>query len=291
MLARSSIPTATSMIKRILLALDPDAETPVCTRYAVEIARRHGAEITGLALVDTEHIGEETRGGGIGSMYYAEKLKTQLTEDTRTRAKELLVTFHEQMEGEGIRYAEHVQEGVPIEAIMDEMRYHDLLIVGRESHFFYARPEQDTKELARVVQQGPASTLVVSETYCPVRRAVLAYDGSIAAARVMQEFACLIPFGEEVEIEIIQVCRDAQDEHASRRLTLAQSYLQAHGFRATTALVSGDADRQIIAHAEALDADLIIAGAYSAKGLKKLMFGSTTSALVQNTDLPLFLYH
>ena len=40
------------MIKKILVALDADSDTPVATRYAADIARRYAAEVTGLAVVD-----------------------------------------------------------------------------------------------------------------------------------------------------------------------------------------------------------------------------------------------
>ncbi len=40
------------MIRRILVALDLDSDTTVATRYALEIARRFGARVTGVAVVD-----------------------------------------------------------------------------------------------------------------------------------------------------------------------------------------------------------------------------------------------
>ena len=39
------------MLKRILVALDPDQDTPVATRYARELALRHGAHVSGLAVL------------------------------------------------------------------------------------------------------------------------------------------------------------------------------------------------------------------------------------------------
>ena len=117
------------MIKRILLTLDLDAETPVCTRYAVEMARQHDAEITGLALVDIEHISDEGRGGGIGSMYFAEKLKANLTEETRRHAQELLSAFHQQMEAEGVTFHCNVEVGKDI-GIRKLERDHDAVLLA-----------------------------------------------------------------------------------------------------------------------------------------------------------------
>ena len=78
------------MIKRILVALDPDSDSRIATRYAVQIAQQTDARITGLAVVDTKTIEVSARGGGIGSMYYAEKLRENLTQETRDQARRLI---------------------------------------------------------------------------------------------------------------------------------------------------------------------------------------------------------
>src|SRR5690606_34691687 len=91
------------MIKKILLALDSDSDTPVALRYAIEIAQRYDAEITALAVIDLGGIEAESRGGGIGSMYYGEKLRESLTEETRQKAQELIREFEELIAGSGVR--------------------------------------------------------------------------------------------------------------------------------------------------------------------------------------------
>ncbi len=147
------------MIKKILVALDPDSDTPVATQYAVEIARRYDAEVTGLAVVDMGSIETSTRGGGIGSMYYGEQLRKKLTASARATAQELIEAFVRAMEGTGVRHGELVQEGVPFRRIVEDMNYHDLLVVGRDPHFFYSHPEKETETLARVVKETIGPTL------------------------------------------------------------------------------------------------------------------------------------
>ncbi|MDA0378587.1 MAG: universal stress protein [Bacteroidetes bacterium] len=53
------------MIKRILVALDPDSDTVVAVQYAISIAQQTSARITGLAVVDTKNIEASSRGGAI----------------------------------------------------------------------------------------------------------------------------------------------------------------------------------------------------------------------------------
>ncbi len=279
------------MIRRILVALDPDSDTPIATRYAAEIARRYEARVVGLAVIDTGMIEAAGRGGGVGSMYYAEKLKENLTEETRQKANELIQTFEASMEGWKVPFTDVVEEGVPFRRIVEDMKYHDLLVVGREPHFFYGRPEEKTKTLAKVVYETSAPTLVVGETYGSIERVLIAYDGSAPSARTVQSFAHLTPFGTDAQIEIVNV-HDGHEDESRLILQLMASYLETHGFNVRRTSIRGDDTAALISqHAEQSAADLVVAGAHAVSKLKQLAFGSTTSRLLVDCPRPLFLHH
>lgn len=279
------------MIRRILVALDPDSDTPVATRYAAEIARLHGSQVVGLAVVDTGQIEAAGRGGGVGSMYYAEKLKENLTEETRQKARELMQIFGAAMKETGVPFTVVVEEGVPFQRIVEDMKYHDLLVVGREPHFFYGHPDTKTKTLAKVVKETSAPTLVFGDTYHPIERVLVAYDGSAASARTVQFFAHLQPFGTGVELEIINV--HSGNEHESRLLVkLMASYLELHEFEVRQTSVRGDDTAELISdYAEQSAADIVVAGAHAVSMIKRMAFGSTTSRLLTDCPRPLFLHH
>lgn len=277
------------MIKKILLALDPDSDTPIAVRYAIEIARRYDAEITALAVIDLGGIDAESRGGGIGSMYYAEKLRASLTDETRQKAQELIRDFEGLIAGSGIRHTKAVEEGVPYDRIIEDVKYHDLLIIGREPHFFYSRPKQYSKTLAAVVEDTVSPTLVVGNEYRPINRVLIAYDESQAAAQAMREFLQLQPFGTEIEVNILNIYEeDASDSEL--RLRLAKDYASRYGFDVKTLSRQGrEARKEIVAYAREIQADLVVAGAHSSSGLRKLAFGSSTDELVEHFPSPLFL--
>jgi len=279
------------MIKRILVALDTDSDTPVATRYASEIADRYDAEIVGLAVVDTGQIEAASRGGGVGSMYYGEKLKENLTEETREKAAELLSEFHAALKGTGIPHVETVEEGVPFRRIIEDMKYHDLLVIGRTPHFFYGHPEEKTKTLAKVVNETTAPTLVVGDAHRPVKRVLIAYDGSEAASRTVKYFTHLKPFGADVQIDALHVHKG--NERESRLiLGLLASYLEKHGFVVgQTSIGENGVAEQISDYARDSGVDIVVAGAHSVSMLRKLAFGSTTQKLLNECPTPLFLYH
>lgn len=279
------------MIKRILVALDPDSDTPAATRYAAEIARRHGAELTGLAVVDTGSIEAGARGGAVGSMYYAEKLRENLTEETRAKARELISEFEQSIQDEDVPYEVAVREGVPFRRILEDMKYHDLLIVGREPHFFYGHPEQKTKTLGRVVKEATAPALVVGKSTGKLDNVMVAYDGSPASARTTHYFLHLLPFGRQIHAEIVHV-HDGSESESELMLNLLATYFDKHGLKVRTTSMRGDRPADIISeHAASSNFDVVVAGAHSVSKIKEWAFGSTTASLLEKCPRPMFLYH
>jgi len=283
------------MTKRILVVLDTDDDTPVALDTAIQIARRHNGEITCVAIVDTDAIDADTAGGGIGSMYYAEKLRGQLKEETRTKAKTLLDQFTTKLDEAGIRHTgDHVAEGGRVQSLVEDMKTHDLLVAGRESHFYYSDPDKRTHTLAKVVEQSAAATLIIEKDVPTVHKVLIAYDGQTAAARTLQKFAHLSPFGTDIAVEFIHLRDDSPEARRASDAMMANAadFLQAYGYTdlTTTGLEGGSPSERIGSHAEASGADLLVAGAYSKKGLKSFFFGSTAVKLLNETTIPLFLY-
>jgi nucleotide-binding universal stress UspA family protein len=285
------------MTKRLLVALDPDADTPVATRHAIEMARQHpSASVTGLAVIDagpveTEARGESLREESLRGAHYTASVQQDLTSETRKRAQRLLSDFEEAVEAAGVNHEQHVRQGLPFNRIIDEMRFHDVLVMGETPHYLYSQPQQQTKTLARVVRDTQAPTLVVrEEREPPVRRVVVAFDGGNSSVRALHAFAQLQPFGTETEVTLLHV-HDDLPQASERLLKQARDYLSAHGLAARTVSIEGGRPhKQINAHVEETEADVVVAGARSVSRLRWLTFGSNTTPLLESCPAALLLH-
>lgn len=282
------------MIKRILVALDPDEDTPVATQYAIWLAKKFNASLTGLAVVDTSNIYTNVGGGEINKLHYARNLWEELSEETRGIAEVLLDSFKESVEEAGVKYTSVKKEGASFDRIIEDTKYHDLLVLGRDSHFFYNEPQLETKTLARVVKGGVAPTLVVTGQYRQVEKVLVAFDGSGPAARSLKSFIQLMPFGKDIKIDLVHVSPDETKEKrelSESILQLAEEYLLEHEFQyiTKTILSGGKPGNRIFERIEDQQPDLTVLGAHSVSAIRRVTFGSTTHDLITKTTVPLFL--
>jgi nucleotide-binding universal stress UspA family protein len=282
------------MIKRILVALDPDPDTPAATKFALRLAKRFDASITGMAVIDTTNFHTEIGGGGLGGGFYGHELWTELTEDTRKEALKLLESFKSMVEKEDIRHTAIKKEGASHQRIIEEMKYHDLLVVGRDSHFFYGDPEVESDTLAQVVKSGVAPTLIVTDEYRDVEKVLIAFDGSAPAARSLQGFIHLLPYGKDIDIELLNISKGESAEDLDMTSTIlnhAETYLKSHNFSYVSKKVmeKGKPSVRIMERASEFNPDLILLGAHSVSAVRRATFGSTTYDMIKNTEKPLFL--
>jgi len=285
------------MIKRILIALDPDLDTKIATMYGITLAKKNSASVTGLALVDNEQFAVTSyEGGGMGSLYYPGNIQEHFAETERKEANKLLASFKKSVTTAKVDHTEVMEEGVSYQRIIEDMKYHDLLVIGRDSHFFYNRPKHDTDTMAKVVKKSSMPTLVVTKSYQKVEKVLIAYDESMASARTLQWFVHLQPFGTDLEVELVNVNNDNTKlslQESNLILRLAEDYLKSHGFNQVNRIVldNGSPGELLHEHQKWMGADLFVLGAHSMSALKRLTFGSTTYYLVTKSDVPLFMCH
>lgn len=281
------------MIKRILVALDPDEDTPVAIQYAIRLASRFDASLTGLAVVDLGNI-YTGMGGGYGADYNTLVLWKELSEKTREKAGTLLDQFKQSVVRAGVKHTAVQKQGVSDDQIIDQMKYHDLLIIGRESHFFYNQPEQKTDTLARVVKGGASPTLIATGEYRLIEKIMIAFDGSSAAARSLKDFVHLLPYGKDLDIELVHVPKDENEDsmgYAAFVLNHAERYLNSHNFNyiQKTVLEKGEPEDRILEYQKLKNPDMILLGAHAVSAIRRATFGSVTHEMITRSEVPLFL--
>jgi nucleotide-binding universal stress UspA family protein len=104
-----------------------------------------------------------------------------------------------------------------------------------------------------------------------------------------------LPFLKAAEqVTVVEVC--GKDELADARIRTADvvKYLQRHGVKATAKAVSAPPDRvsaELNIAAQAIGADLIVAGAYGHTRLGEWMFGGVTYDLLHAPERFVLLSH
>lgn len=142
--------------------------------------------------------------------------------------------------------------------------------------------------LERIVRVSQKPILIASRVFRPISRALIAFDGSEAAKKVIRE-AETSPLFTDISFVLLSVA-ERPDGGLEGALNDAVQRLRAAGRPAEAVLEKGRAEDVIGAFAAEREIDLLAMGAYGQSRLKSLMIGSTTSALIRACQIPVAVY-
>lgn len=121
-------------------------------------------------------------------------------------------------------------------------------------------------------------------------RAMLAWKDTREARRAMTD---AMPFFKRAqEVLVVELCGQDDERDARLRTDDVVSALARHGVSARGKVVQGAADRdQILSHADAFGADLIVAGGYGHSRMAEWVFGGVTRDLLTQDKYHVLLSH
>ena len=200
----------------------------VVAELGIRWAQRSGATLVGLGIVDEPGIRAIEPawpvGGtpGVDPVYYM-GYEARLA-DVHRQVGQLLEQFAARCAEAGVAHAEVKAVGSPHELIAAEAQSCDLVLLARGSHFrFTARDDDSDEILKKVLKNTPRPIVVVPATPFPDGPIVIAYDGSLQAARALAAFQTT-GLGESREVHIISV--DASAAVAAQHAERARKFLQ-----------------------------------------------------------------
>lgn len=141
--------------------------------------------------------------------------------------------------------------------------------------------------LERIARSSKVPVFVASREFRPIAKVLVAYDGS-PSARVAIERMATSPVFTDLEICVLCVGQDLD-----RALATAESAvekLRAANLAASPRAARGEPEEVLGKLVADEGFDLLVMGAYGHSRIRRLIIGSTTTAMIQTVKIPVLLY-
>ena len=271
--------------KDLLVTVDASREGRERLAVAVELAQRSDAHLTGcyraLALEPTAATDlAETGRVGLPGMSH----EGTLAETMEQHFRDDLARFD--LKGDWLGIGER-----PLDDVVGRTRTADLAIVGLgdpdrvEDNPQGFRPEDLILAAGRPVLGIPTANV-------PERlgsNMLVAWDGSRAACRAMNDALPLLALAKRVTVLSI-----GAEDRALPMAEAAAAHLRRHGVPAEASRAADDdlgIGDLILAHADRLNADLVVAGAYGHARMSHAILGGVSRTLLRQMMVPVLMSH
>lgn len=277
-------------MKRMLLAVDGTHSGITARAFGLKWAQRQGAEVTGLAVLDVDAMtGAEAV--PLGASSYKAHRDEQHVQADRKYLDAQLKAFTTSAAGLGVKSSEILSSGDPVEAIVTEADVHDVIVMGRTTTFDLGQETLSLDIVTRLLGAAPRPVIVTPDAGTADGDVLVAYDGSVSSVRALQLFALLGDAWRKNRVVVLTV--DETTDRAARLAQRATSYLAAHGYAATARPVTSAREpvNVILEVAGEMQAGLIVQGAFGNRSWLDFLLGSTTTAMLRDSKIPLFMSH
>jgi nucleotide-binding universal stress UspA family protein len=270
------------MLRSILIGLDGSEYSQVATSLGIRWAKKYGCKLAGIGVVDEPAIWQRYFGQG----FAAARLYDETLDEMRHRVDDYVELFQRRCEEAGVNSIGVDLEGEPPDQLLLEAQRHDLMLLGRET-FFHERVDPT---LDHIMRHTPRPVITAPSALPEGETAVIAYDGSLQAAKALQVFWAS-GLWKDREVVILSLHED--ENEAKIRAGNALQYLALHDIEARTHTVvsKGHVGGRLLEESHKLGAEFLVMGAYGKRKLKEFLLGSVTEAVIREATLPVFLYH
>ncbi|MEN8236895.1 MAG: universal stress protein [Pseudomonadota bacterium] len=277
------------MLKSILVVLDGSKTAEAAKEYAIALAKDSKTCLTGVGVIDTPWI-TAAQPEPLGGAAYKIHRDEVVIQQTHSRIQEMLTAFQAMCKDNKISCYGSELEGFPATEIESLSQEHDLIIIGKTTDFHFDLDSESDITVKHIIRDNPRPMIVVTSSEFNGDQVLIAYDGSLQAARALHMYL-LLGLAHGKKVHIISIARHQAE--AKSIVARAQKMCEVHGINVTSeGIVSHRPPEDIIkAKATEIEAHMIVMGAFGHHGLREIFFGSCTEHMMKESEIPLFIHH
>jgi nucleotide-binding universal stress UspA family protein len=281
------------MIKNILIPTDGSANSFTALEYGIYIARKLGASLTGLYVLDVNLIQGPMLtdiSGSVGMPPYDgffDAIETSLNE----KADCILRDFQERCKKSGIKAEVKKAIGKISPIIIEEAHSADLILMAKKGEHFHLKEGGLLGSVAEaVVRNSGKPVLVTPDNFVEIESMGLAYDGSDSASKAL---TLSLELSDQAVWPLTAVIITSDAKKADTLSTQIEDMNQKESVAPTCdceiIILSGKESDEIIKFIREGAVELMVMGAYGHNRLRELLLGSTTSHVIRKSPIPVLL--
>ena len=254
-----------SLFQNILVALqDPQISTETFEQ-ALWVADQEGSRLSGLHLVGS-----------------ADEVEDETTKKLRDQ-------FNWRLGEMNLEGSLAVEIGDASRKIVKRAEFTDLVVVHLE-HAPGSQPFLKLRSGFRtLVRRCAQPLLVVPEIMHPLKRLLIAYDGSPKASEALF-IATYLAQRWDSKLYILTVFRDAKNKERMKEFfNEANKYIITHDIRPHAHMRMGLSGETILTFANEKNIDLILMGSYGSNALKEVVWGSAIDYVLEAATIPILI--
>jgi nucleotide-binding universal stress UspA family protein len=274
----------------MLVGLDASAYGQAAVELGIAWAKRFDGLLAGVGVINEPSI-RGPQSTPIGGGAFKQPADEARLIQARQHCERLIGQFTLRCAQEKVSHKPLEDVGHPVDQIVREAQRYDLVLLGQQARERFDSEATNHELLELLLRHAPRPIVAVPEALRQGSGVLIAYDGSVQAARALQVF---LASGLHALGDLRVIAIDAKSSvEAAKKADRAVEFLGFHGVQAKLHPVvsTKPIGRVLLDEANNLGSELLVMGAYGKSRLRDFFVGSVTQTVLQEASMPVFVYH
>ncbi len=277
------------MEKKILLAMEGDRFSNSTLKYGIEIAKQTDSLLVGVFMRDLKYAGYaypivfDQPFVDTGS--YSKFLKEE-----RENINANIKIFNDKCSKEGVAHKVHLDEAAPIEGLIHESAYADLIIMDSKMNISDLLPDNPSSTLRDILVDAHCPIMIVPGSYQEIKNIILSYDGSHSSAFAIRMFNYVFPEWSDYKTFLVSI-NDTKGNHLKENTNIRE-LMARHYDNVTYEIMRGDVSKEMKKFMKYnYSNSIVVMGAYGRNALSRLWRQSLANMIIKDIKVPVFISH
>jgi nucleotide-binding universal stress UspA family protein len=278
-------------MNKVLVCLDGSKLSKAVCDYGIDIAKKLNLPLVLLNVIEHSHISKKVNLSGNIGLGSKDDLLDELANEEMNESKQLIAKgkavlkeMEEYVKSQNLTNYTTLQKHGTLYETLDELSS-DLRIAiiglkGESSSNIGSHIEELIRTLNILI-------LLVNKEFTPIQSILMAYDGSEYANKAIK-IAKQNPIFPNTKRYIANVNKDTNI--SNKLLNEAKQLFVNANIDVETASLSGDSVEALLQYQKENNLNIIAMGAYSHNRFRSAIFGSFTTKMLLNSQVPLLLF-
>jgi nucleotide-binding universal stress UspA family protein len=268
-------------MEKILLAMDGYQQNTYAIDFACYLTKLTHSRLTGIFLEG----GADGEGPDLIHLDEPEAVGVDSGDPVLRHVHQ----FREACIGREVPARVHRDRGVPVEDILLESRFSDLIVVDPETSFHKLEKEFPGRFTRDVLLAAECPVIVSPYHFEALHEVIFAYNGTSSSVFAIKQFTYLFPEFRNKRAIVVNVRND--EENAIEEQFRMKEWLAAHYDQVEFVVLKGNASDELFGFLLERKDAIVVLGAYGRGILSRFLKPSHASLFLRTINLPIFIAH
>lgn len=276
-------------MKKILVAFDGLKYSDSAVEYAVDIAKDDDALLVGVFLHDMSYlaISYTYRWGSPLTNVWEMDYKPDPADEEKIKTN--VAIFSAKCKEMGVRFKVHIDRGVPVEELLQESAYADLMIIDARLAFRNMTDDEMSAQFIEMLTEVQCPVLVTPSKFEKIDNIILTYDGSPSSTYAIRMYSYIFPEWRNFPTRMVTV--KSEDVKLTEKHNIHDLLLE-HFPSVETDILTGNPRKELLDYLKkTTNNTLVVMGAYGRPAISMLFKKSLANSIIRDVMVPVLIAH